>query len=363
MRLVRGVAQHYAWGDPVAIPDLLGRPADGQPWAEWWLGTHPSAPSLLNDGEPLSSVSGELPYLLKLLAAAEPLSLQTHPDSVTAEAGFARETAAGVALNDSRRIYRDPFAKPELLCALTPFDTLCGFRTVAATSELLLDIGAHDLRRSLLRVGLQSTVAALYRGVLSPSTILAACAAHPSSEAQLVNDLAAMYPGDGSVAVTLLLNRVQLQPGEAIFLGPGNLHAYLRGTGVEVMGASDNVVRGGLTVKHIDVEELIAVLRFEELGDPIVRAVEVEPDRWCYPTPAAPFELWRFEVNDRMSHTSQGHELLLSTNGDTGPLQHGQTAYLAPGESIVLEGPSTVFRVAQPNRQPSVSSRRRNPVL
>ena len=348
MRLVRGVAQHYAWGDPVAIPQLLGRPARGRPWAEWWLGTHPSAPSLLEDGEPLSSVSGELPYLLKLLAAAQPLSLQTHPDVAMAQAGFTRENAADIALDDPQRIYRDPFAKPELLCALTPFDTLCGFRPVAATATLLSDIGAHDVRHSLLDEGLETTVAALYRGTLSPAAALAACAAHPGAEALLVNELAAVYPGDASVVVTLLLNRVRLQPGEAIFLGPGNLHAYLNGFGVEVMGASDNVVRGGLTVKHIDVDELIAVLRFEELADPVVHGLEMDPGRSRYPTPDAPFELWRFEISDRMTHTAEGNELLLCTDGSAGPLQQGQTSYLAPGESLTIEGPSTVFRVAQP---------------
>lgn len=348
MRSVRGVAQHYAWGDPTAIPQLLGRPADGQPWAEWWLGTHQSAPSLLDDGESLSSVAGELPYLLKILAAAQPLSLQTHPDSATAAAGFAREEALGIAIDSASRIYRDPFAKPELLCALTPFDTLCGFRPVAETVGLLSEIGAFDLRDALLSDGLQATVSALYRGSLSPASALAACAAHSGSETQLVNELAALYPGDASVVVTLLLNRVLLQPGEAIFLGPGNLHAYLRGTGVEVMGASDNVVRGGLTVKHIDVEELISVLRFDELADPVVHAVEVEPDRWCYLTPREPFELWRFEVADRMKHRSQGDELLLCTDGTVGPLQQGQSIYLAAGESVTLQGPSTVFRVARP---------------
>jgi mannose-6-phosphate isomerase len=351
MRSVCGVAQHYDWGDPAAIPHLLGLVPDGQPWAEWWLGTHPSAPSLLKDGAALSSVSGELPYLLKLLASATPLSLQTHPDTATAAAGFARENAAGLALDGSQRVYRDPFAKPELLCALTPFDTLCGFRPVAETEALLGAIGAFDLRDSLVDHGLHATVSALYRGTLSPASTLAACAQHSGSEAQLVSELAAMYPGDASVVVTLLLNRVLLQPGEAIFLGPGNLHAYLRGFGVEVMGASDNVVRGGLTVKHIDVEELLSVLRFEELADPVVRPVEVEPGRWCYPTPDAPFELWRFEVADRLRHTSGGHELLMCTTGAVGPLQQGQTAYLAPGEFVTLEGPGTVFRVS--DRKPA----------
>jgi len=348
MRSVRGVVQHYDWGDQNAIPQLLGVPADGQPWAEWWLGTHPSAPSLLDGGVPLSSVAGELPYLLKLLAAARPLSLQTHPDTATAAAGFAREDAAGVALSDPQRIYRDPFAKPELLCALIPFDTLCGFRPIAATEALLRDIGADQAALVLRDGGLEAAVTDLYLGALDVAAIVAACSTHRSPEASLVTQLNGLYPNEPSVAVTLLLNRVLLQPGEAIYLGPGNLHAYLHGFGVEIMGASDNVVRGGLTTKHIDVEELLAVLRFEELADPVVRAVEVEPNRWCYPTPGAPFELWRFEVADHMSHTSQGDELLLCSIGGGGPLRRGDTIYLAADETVVLEGPSTVFRVRQP---------------
>ena len=348
MRTIQGFPQHYAWGDPSAIPHILGQPADGQPWAEWWLGTHPAAPSHLEGGSPLSWVAGELPYLLKLLAAAKPLSLQTHPDTATAQAGFAREEAAGVAISDPRRVYRDPFAKPELLCALTAFDTLCGFRPVGDTEALLHDIGAHQLAMSLRHDGLEATVAGLYRGNIDPAPAIAACAQHHSAEAALVTRLHTMYPGEASIPITLLLNRVQLQPGEAIYLEPGNLHAYLHGLGVEVMGASDNVVRGGLTPKHVDVEELLSVLRVEALPNPVVRPIEDRPGRWRYPTPGAPFELWRFDVAGSMPHTATGREIILCTYGDAGPLHHGEAAYLAPGDTIVLEGPSTVFRVAQP---------------
>lgn len=348
MRVIRGVAQHYAWGDTDAIPNLLGVEPDGRPWAEWWLGTHPAAPSMLADGAPLSSASGELPYLLKLLAAAEPLSLQTHPDTATAAAGFAREEAAGIAVDSPGRIYRDPFAKPELLCALTPFDTLCGFRPIAETAALLDAIGADELRDALLTTGLTATVAALYHGTLPTEGAVAACAAHSGPEAELVNRLAAQYPGEPSVVATLLLNRVLLQPGEAVFLGPGNLHAYVHGFGVEIMGASDNVVRGGLTVKHIDVEELLSVLQYEPLADPVIRPIEVDAGRWHYPTPATPFDLWRYEVTSPMEHTATGRELLLCTAGDADALSHGESAFLEPDDVVVLNGPSTVFRATTP---------------
>ncbi|MDO8391091.1 MAG: mannose-6-phosphate isomerase, class I [Actinomycetota bacterium] len=347
MRRIHGIVQHYAWGDHTALPQLLGQEPDGLPWAEWWLGTHAGGPATTADGAPLAAVAGELPYLLKVLAAREALSLQTHPDTATAQAGFAREQQAGIALTDPRRVYRDPFAKPELLCALSPFDALCGFRPVAATVQLLREVGALELAEALQRDGLQATVAGLYQGTIAAAPAVAACRLHDSPEATLVTLLDDVYPDEPSVAVTLLLNRVRLMPGEAIYLGPGNLHAYLYGVGVEIMGASDNVVRGGLTVKHVDVPELLRVLRYEPLADPVVRATEEQPGRWRYATPDAPFELWRFDVTGRMTHTAAGRELLLCTEGDSGPLRRGQAAYLALGESTVLEGPCTVFRIAE----------------
>lgn len=348
MRRITGRVHHYSWGDRRFLPDLLGEPPDGQPWAELWLGTHPGGPARVDDDGMLRDAAGDLPYLLKVLAAAEALSLQTHPDTSTAQAGFARENAAGVAVDEPTRTYRDPHAKPELLCALSPFDALCGFRPVAATEALLRSIGAHDLADHLRRSGLAPTVAALYRGELAAAPTIAECAAHDTPECGLVRDLAAQYPGEPSVVVTLLLNRVLLQPGEAIFLGPGNLHAYLHGAGVEVMGASDNVVRGGLTPKHVDVDELLRVLRYEPLADPVVRAVRVDEQRHRYPTPGAPFELWRFDIGRSLVHTATVHELLLCTAGDGDPLRHGQAAHLSPGESVRLAGPSTVFRVTTP---------------
>ena len=346
MQLVHGVVQHYAWGDHDAIPGVLGLPVDGTPWAELWLGTHPGAPARVAGGALLRDISGELPYLLKLLAAAEPLSLQTHPDTATAAEGFARENDLGIAPDDPRRVYRDPNAKPELLCALTPLDALSGFRPLDATLRLLDLIGADDLSAHLSANGLAATVASLYEHRLDTAGTLASCRTHYSPEAQLVAALEQQYPGEPSVVVTLLLNRVSLQPGEAIFLGPGNLHAYLHGLGVEVMGASDNVVRGGLTMKHVDVPELLRVLRYEPLPDPIVRAEERSPGRWCYLTPDAPFELWRLQVEGTMHHVAEGHELLFCTAGDAGALHQGDTAYLTVGDAITLTGTATVFRVA-----------------
>jgi mannose-6-phosphate isomerase len=340
-----GVAQHYAWGDVEAIPSFLGTEADGRPWAEWWLGTHRGGPAVLPDGRPLAAAAGELPYLLKVLAAAAPLSLQTHPSRAQAAAGFEREEAAGIALDDPLRIYRDPNPKPELICALTTFEALCGFRPVVASIELLEQLHVDHVVASLRGDGLAETVRRLYRGEIALDPIIDACLDRHRPEARLVVDLAEQYPGDPSIGVTLLLNRVTLAAGEAIFLGPGNLHAYLEGMGVEIMGASDNVVRGGLTEKHVDVEELLRVLVIAPLPDPRLPAIEDGPDRWRYDTPDTPFRLWRYEVAGRFEHTAVGHELVLCSSGATDVLERGETIHLAPGEHLDVHGIATLFRV------------------
>jgi len=323
---------------------MVGETPDGQPWAEWWMGTHPLAPSTLDDGSSLQSVAGDLPYLLKFMAAAQPLSLQTHPDKVQAAAGFEEENHRGVPLDAPNRIYRDRSAKPEMLCALTSFDNLCGFRPVDDTLALLTDLGALDLAELLDDEKLPRTVAALYRGEFDPSSTIDACRRHERAEARLVTELDRVYPGDPSVAVTLLLNRVMLTAGEAIFLGPGNLHAYLRGFGVEVMANSDNVVRGGLTVKHIDVDELLTVLDFEPLPEPRVPRTEVEPECWRYETPNAPFTMTQIRLSARpRRHEAVTRELILWVDG----ARHGDCDFLSPGDIVDLVGPATVFVVEE----------------
>lgn len=337
MERLAGVVRNYEWGDPDFIPALTGQPSDGRPWAELWLGTHPDGTSTLVDGRALTDATGPLPYLLKVLAASEPLSLQAHPDAERARKGY----AAGR--------YADPFPKPELLCALTPFDTLCGVRPVDRTLKLLDEIGATTLADVVRRAGAGVALAALYRGELDVEPIIAACERSPRPEACLVAELARMYPGDPSVAVTLVLNRVRLQPGEAIFLPAGNLHAYLDGAGVEIMGASDNVVRGGLTVKQVDVDELLAVVDPTPLVDPVLQPTTAAPGRFRYDAPNVgeqpPFQLWRLETAiaaDR-DWTAEGHELFLCTAGGDETWPQGVAIYAAPGEPVTLPRDSTIF--------------------
>jgi mannose-6-phosphate isomerase len=304
------------------------------------------------------AVAGELPFLLKILAAAEPLSLQTHPSDLQARIGFARENQLGIPISNSRRIYRDPFAKPELLCALEPFEALCGFRQESSTVELLNSIGgaASKLARILADQDLSYTVRFLFSGhpdsIVIMQEIIDACANHESPIAQWVTNLAVSYPSDPAVVAILLLNYVVLQPGDALYLDPGNMHAYLRGVGVEVMGSSDNVVRCGLTNKHVDVEELLRTVIIKPLDTPILRAISKGQTSvghlWKYDTPGAPFTLWLHQINGAEILQAQTRELVLCGVGSTDRLGRGEVCYLAPGEDLTLKGQATLFRITEP---------------
>jgi mannose-6-phosphate isomerase len=308
VRDVRGVVQHYDWGDPTFIPRLLGVDDGGRPWAELWLGTHRNGAATFADGTQLVDTTGELPYLLKVLAARHPLSLQTHPDAVQARAGF------------DRGDYPDPNPKPELLCALTRFEAFCGVRPVAATIELLDELGATELSRVLASDGPGGALEGLYRGRLDPQPAIDACRRYGGErlEATWVRSLAQRYPGEASVAVSLLLNLVVLEPGECLRLDAGNLHGYLSGAGIELMGNSDNVIRGGLTVKHVDIDELLTIVDPTPLAEPVLDRSST------YTLPAAGVSLRRLDAGE--SHDSTGHEL--------GVDLAGSTFYLAPGEQF-----------------------------
>ncbi|HSJ92270.1 MAG TPA: mannose-6-phosphate isomerase, class I [Ilumatobacter sp.] len=306
MQRVRGVVQHYAWGDPDFIPRLLGIDPDGRPCAELWLGTHERGPATLDDGRPLVDATGDLPYLLKVLAAQSPLSLQTHPDDARAADGF------------RRGVFSDPHAKPELLCALTPFHALCGVRPVDATLTLLDELEIRLLSEVVAHEGPAAAFTGLLTGRIDPTPIVRACEREDGSmlEAGWVRLLAEMYPGDPSVAATLLLNLVVLEPGQALRLGAGNVHAYLRGAGIELMGPSDNVVRAGLTAKAVDVDELLRVADLTPLAEPVLPVA----DR--YELPDADIVLRRLEPGDH--HTATMHELAIELTGTCW--------YLAPGD-------------------------------
>ncbi|MFT6291046.1 MAG: mannose-6-phosphate isomerase [Ilumatobacter sp.] len=315
VRVIEGVIQHYDWGDREFIPKLLGVASKGQPWAELWLGTHPNGPTLLDDGTPLQALSGPIPYLLKLLSAADPLSLQAHPTTEQAAAGFADG------------VFADDQAKPELLVAITEFEALCGVRPEASTIALLRGLGADHLADLVSTDGSGAAMRGLYLRDIDPTATLAACVGRTEPEAAWVDRLARMYPGDPSVAVTLLLNYVILQPGEALHLTAGNLHGYLRGSGIELMNASDNVVRGGLTVKEVNIELLLDVVDPTPLEQPVMVVHEGR-----YPLPGAGVQLVRLAPGD--GHTAVGHELAIALDGTT--------LYLSPGTPIYADSETYV---------------------
>jgi len=307
MQRVEGVVQHYAWGDRDFIPNLLGLPPDGRPWAELWLGTHPNGAAALDDGTPLVDLAGPLPYLLKVLACSEPLSLQTHPDAEQARRGF----DAG--------IFPDSSPKPELLCALTPFEAFCGVRPIAASQSVFDELGLDQWSQLLGSDGPAAVLRGVYCGDLDVGSVVDACSGSSIPEAIWVRKLAATYPGDPSVAATLLLNRVVLEPGDAIRLDAGTLHAYLHGAGIEVMAPSDNVVRGGLTVKPVDVELLLEVATTTPLDHPVLTPGH------RYELPAAGVALERLDTGQERNVT--GHELAIDLLGNTW--------YCAPGDTFV----------------------------
>ncbi|HEX2301486.1 MAG TPA: mannose-6-phosphate isomerase, class I, partial [Pseudonocardiaceae bacterium] len=355
MELLRNVVRPYAWGSRTAIAELLGGPVPApHPQAELWLGAHPADPSVLlhADGAQTSLLEAlhadpdrhlgvhcarhwgkRLPFLLKVLAADEPLSLQAHPSAEQAAEGFAREEARGIPRGAPERNYPDASHKPELICALTELHALVGFRDPARTVELLaaLDTPPLEPYRALLAAtpdaaGLrtlfttwitlpQSAVSALLPPTLEACVALLRRPGCPNSSgacgtpggnigdfravAREILALAEAHPGDVGVLAALLLNHVVLRPGEAIYMPAGNAHAYLRGVGVELMAASDNVLRGGLTPKHVDVEELLRVLRFEVLDDPVLPARPVTPGVVTWPVPVREFALYRIDLDGR----------------------------------------------------------------
>lgn len=352
MLRVNGVVQHYAWGDLDAIPDLLRLPPDGRPWAEWWLGTHPVAESTVDDGTPLSQVVGPLPFLLKVIAAGAPLSLQLHPDEATARAGFAAEEAAGIPLDAPRRLFRDPWAKPEVLCALEPFEVLCGFRPGARTREILRRIDHPAARRLELELGEHGLAVTARRLVGDDGGDAAAIAEACRADAgrtdpitAVVAELASRYPGDPAVGLALLLNHRRLAPGEAVFLGPGTLHAYLRGLGIELMGPSDNVLRAGFTTKHVDIAAVAANLDTAEMLEPVVAAMPVAAGIIEYPTPT-PWRLRRVEVDGACNVDTDQPALVIVAAGDTDHLGRGQSAFLEAGSRHRFTGRATMFLAA-----------------
>jgi mannose-6-phosphate isomerase len=413
LRMVNSI-RPYDWGSTTEIPRLTGiENPSGQPMAELWMGAHPGAPSTvqLEEGshplpdylsrdveralgpEVARRFGGRLPFLLKILAAGRPLSIQAHPDLEQARAGFARENKAGIPLDAFERSYRDDNHKPELIRALTRFSALRGFRPLAeiaeefagpefsdtgssrpataggaprargdgmsalaaAVSALRVDPSETSLRHFFSAL-MNTEEAALAEAALLRARNAAArergapgnagagnggAATRPRSRYEWVERLAEEHGADCGIAAPLYLNCLELEPGEAMFLPAGTLHAYLEGAGIEVMANSDNVLRGGLTRKHVDVPELIRTLVFAPDEPEILRAdPDAPPGLWYrYPTPAPEFALEETRVDGTAERPrpAAAPEVVLALEGSVRLRDHaGAGVELAPGESAFV---------------------------
>ena len=388
---LHGRVQPYAWGSRTELARLQGRPAPtAAPEAELWFGAHPQGPAIAEDAQgqrrPLREVLADdpagtlgadvaarfgptLPYLLKVLAVEHPLSLQVHPTATQARAGFDAEETRGIPRDAPERTFRDPWPKPELLCALTPVTALIGFRDPTRTLRLLRALDVPALGGIVERLEhdgttLSETVRELLTWPSHERTDLVAAvrdaasalphASHFADEARHLVRLAIAYPHDPGVVVASLLELVRLHPGEVVYLPPGQLHSYLHGTAVELMAASDNVMRGGLTAKHVDVGALLDVLDSRALATPLVAPRDLGTEV-VYDTDAPHFRLSRVPVDGEVVLDRRGPETLLVVEGDATasadgtdvPLAAGQAAFVpASARTLHLDGRAVVFRAS-----------------
>lgn len=337
------------------------------------MGAHPKAPSLVetqNSWESLEVLiqndpqgilgqwisrrfGGRLPFLLKILAAAAPLSIQAHPNLEQAKKGFAEENRQGVPLDAPHRNYRDDNHKPECICALEPFWVLCGFRPIADILAKMGTLALPDLALFLTDLDSNPNPQGLrnfFEGLITADTntrrrlvqdAARACAALASRDPAydwLVR-LNTEYPGDVGVLSPLLMNLIRLEPGQALFLQPGELHAYLEGVGIELMANSDNVLRGGLTAKHIDAQALITILNFQEHIPDILTPLTVSDVEQVYPTPAPEFQLSVIQMTETAGiaiFSNDGVQILLCVNGAAILSTSGQQLQVIKGESVII---------------------------
>lgn len=403
MDALRGALRTYAWGSHTAIAEFTGRPSPTpHPEAELWLGAHPGDPAWLEsdggerslldtitadpDGQLGATARGRfgdtLPFLAKVLAADEPLSLQAHPSASQAMEGFTREDQQRIPVSAPTRNYRDRSHKPELIVALTRFEALAGFRPVARTVEFLKALSVVELDpyvnllagqadadglRALFTTWITAPQAKL--DVLIPAVLdgavnyLRSGSTTFATEAKTTLQLGELYPGDAGVLASTLLNRISLEPGEGIYLSAGNLHAYLHGMGFEVMANSDNVLRGGLTPKHVDVPELLRVLDFTPTDEAALRPTVISDGiESAYDTPAPEFavsilHLEAGELGHQIDAPARhdGPQVLLCTEGSAQvhakanvlTLARGEAAWVAADDGpirLVADQPTTLFR-------------------
>jgi mannose-6-phosphate isomerase len=400
--LLKNPVKHYPWGSPRWIPELLDIDnTGGEPWAELWMGAHPASPSALCiqgtekslgqfiAADPLRclgkewAAGGALPFLFKLLAASRPLSIQAHPGKEQARQGWLWENERGIPLDAPERNYRDDNHKPEIICALSPFTALCGFRPPVeirilfsrflAQAPSSLQSGLAPLQTVLANTGqgafsvLRGFLKALF--AIPPASMAEltdyALSVPPSPEAPgelwaLIRSFAELYPEDPGILSPLYLNLLRLKPGEAVYLPTGILHAYVEGFGVELMANSDNVLRGGLSSKHIDVEELMKILYFHPFMPELLKPAAPSSrfsGVFSYPSPCKEFSL---SVIDNLEgpFPLQGPVIIMITRGSLRAaggegkgweLGRGQSAFIPPGSRLNFWGDYTLYAASIPS--------------
>ncbi|ECR9179389.1 mannose-6-phosphate isomerase [Salmonella enterica] len=367
-KLINSV-QNYAWGSKTALTELYGiANPQQQPMAELWMGAHPKSSSRITTangetvslrdaieknktamlGEAVANRFGELPFLFKVLCAAQPLSIQVHPNKRNSEIGFAKENAAGIPMDAAERNYKDPNHKPELVFALTPFLAMNAFREFSDIVSLLQPVaGAHSAIAHFLQAPNAERLSQLFASLLNmqgeeKSRALAVLKAALNSQQgepwQTIRVISEYYPDDSGLFSPLLLNVVKLNPGEAMFLFAETPHAYLQGVALEVMANSDNVLRAGLTPKYIDIPELVANVKFEPkpagklLTAPVKSGAELD-----FPIPVDDFA---FSLHDlALQETSIGQHcaaILFCVEGEAVLRKDEQRLVLKPGESAFI---------------------------
>ncbi len=396
--ILKNTIQEYTWGSFTAIPELLNRqgPHD-RPRAELWMGAHPKAPSMVKCEDNWISLSelieknpeeilgkgvarrfkNRLPYLFKVLAAAKPLSIQAHPSLSQAKEGFKRENELGIPLNDPNRNYKDENHKPECICALTRFWALNGFRKITYIISLMEKVCPDSLSSELNDLGASPNSRGLKDFFNSLMTMDEERKEHVIGDAiaraqkiseddpvfRWMIDLHEEYPGDVGVLSPLFLNLICLDKGQAMFLPVGEPHAYLGGVGIELMANSDNVLRGGLTPKHVDVPELLRVLNFKENEIKILLPEKRSETEKVYFTHAEEFVLSVISTRKGMLHKSsinKSVEILICTDGNAKITDFGKDdkMIVTKGMSIIIpaavekytiEGEATLYKAAVPD--------------
>ncbi len=378
--------QNYAWGSTTSLTELFGIANDqNEPQAEVWMGAHPNGCSLVKKdgslvllseliaqapeqvlGERISQTFGELPYLLKLLAADKPLSIQVHPEKSKAAAGFERENAQGIPANAGNRNYRDANHKPELVYALTPYLAMNAFRPMDEIADLFEQSGCTLLAEqvAVLKACQDSDhLCDFFRFILTldgeqkqdaVNQLLDNVSGKGENDVarrafSTVAMLAEEYPGDIGLFSPLFLNVIELAPGEAMFLDAETPHAYLKGTGVEIMANSDNVLRAGLTPKHMDVEELVANTRFVPVPAAELLTQPVHNGIVCnFPVPVNDFRIDIITMTEQVNVHDQpvsSAEILLCLDGAVTVQADGQQIALGAGESAFVEACTNAYQL------------------